>query len=228
MKAKSIKKQELSSVNNILGVMAVVVVVIAVVSLITTFAKISEINKELNAYATATATGYINLTVNTALAVEFTPTVIYWGPGLINVSGSTNANITTWGNQSRVQGGNWSNATITGLIIKNTGNVNASLNFSMIKNVTDFFGLTSHSSKNYSINISLKESGSCNSSNNLPLNKWLAANASTWRVCNNFGGDGSYNELWVDVHLTIPYDANTTGVVITDTYTATVESPIPS
>jgi hypothetical protein len=228
MKAKTIKKEEPGSINSIIAVMAVVVVVVALFNLVMTFSKVSEFNKQMTGYATSSGTGYVNITVNTALAVDITPGVIYWGAGKINVSGSVYANLTTYGNATRVENGDWVNATVTGLIIKNIGNVNASLNLTMIKNVTEFFGSLSNPVKKYRINISEKEVGSCNSTANLPFNSWLNANKSTWRVCHNFGADGSYNELWLDVQLTIPYDTNTTATVLTETYTATLENPIVS
>jgi hypothetical protein len=230
MKVKTIKKEESSSINNILAVMAVVVVLVSVISLATTYFKISEINKQLNGYAT-TVSGYVNLTVNTSLSIVIMPEGIHWGEGSVNAS-QTNAVLSTAGNTSKVVRGSWASDNVTGLILKNIGNVNCSINMTFLMNRTEFFGASSDASKNYSFNLSNREVGSCDGLG-VSLNTWNEANKThnqsvqfPWLICKKFSSVEGNNEMWIDVNLTVPYDTNNTNIMVGDVLTFTASNAL--
>jgi hypothetical protein len=231
MKVKTIKKEEPTSVNNILVVMVIIVVVVALFNLIMTFTKVSDFNKQLTGYAT-TASGYVNITVNTSMSITVMPAGIHWGEGSVNAS-QTNAVLSTGGNTSKVVRGSWSSDNVTGLVLKNVGNTNCSINLTFLMNRTEFFGASSDASKNYSFNFSNREVGSCDGVGGLKLNSWHEANkthnASTswpWLICKKFSSVEANNEMWIDVNLTVPYDTNNTNIMVGDILTFTASNPL--
>lgn len=207
---KTLRKKNKNKVNNIFAIIAVVIVIIAVFNLIIMFIKINEFNKQLTGYAT-TVSGYVNITINTVLSVDVTPTSINWGSGLVN-NGSAIATLTTRGNSSTVSNGSWANSTITGFVVKNTGNINGTLNMTHTKNATELFGPNSNSARAYSLNISLKDSNSC--TGGVQKAAFLTANKTNtslpWTLCSQFGNLDESNDIWVDVQLVVPNDFNAT------------------
>ena len=192
--------------NNILAILALVIVVVAFFNLFITFTKVNDFNKALTGYATA----YVNITINKITAVSINPSSINWGNGSINGSMGNNATLETRGNNSYVYGGNWSNATITGLVIANLGTSNATLNVSNTYNGSDFFG-TGASPRNYSWNFTNYDALACSGgAYNSVAGTWIATNKTTYTICSQFNFQPSVNRLWLNVRLVVPTDSNAT------------------
>ncbi len=168
-----------------------------------------EIIQKLTGYV-STNYGYVNLSISTYASINLSIDSISWGIGNVN-SGEVNATLYTVGNSSGVvQRGNWSGANITGLIVENVGNINCSISIQTEKNAHDFFNSLTSSNEQYKINVSNKEPGSCSGSQ---LDAWVDVNKSSGgtRFCNNFSFNKARNEIYVDVLLTVPYDAGNIG-----------------
>jgi hypothetical protein len=216
---KSIKmKKNKKPVNNLHLILAIALIVITLLNIGIALMNNSEF-KKLTGFATST--GYVNLTVNTNIAVAISPTWgINWSNGSIN-AGSTNATLITVRNTSTVDGGNWSTVGVSGILIINTGNVNATLTINGTKNNTDWFGAIAVPS-NYSWNVSNMLPGSCTGGN--PLNSWIGVNHSAITYCTQFSSLSTSNQIWFDVKLQVPSTTANTNLPLSDTITVTASA----
>jgi len=203
-------------------VLAIVLVAVSILNFGITFVKISEYKKAVTGFATA----YVNLTVNTNLGLDISPTFgINWSNGSMT-AGMTNATLTTVMNSSTVLGGNWSTTGVQGILILNTGNVNASLWINGTKNYTDWFGVTGNQ-ENYTWNVSLYTAGSATCSGGWqPLTTWTVVNHTQFKYCAQFSSLSTANKVWLDVKLQIPSDISSTltNSRLSDTLTITAST----
>ena len=164
-----------------------------------------------NNYITGFASGYVNITYETVVNINLTRDSINWGYGTIN-AGQNNATLfTNANNDGSVLRGNWSGIGVYGLIVENIGNVNCSLFIQTNKNAHDFFLSSTTSNEEYKFNVSNKEVNSC--SGDLNLGEWYDANKSSGgtKFCNQFNYYKDSNEIYIDLLLTVPYDATNIG-----------------
>lgn len=145
----------------------------------------------------ATETGLVNLSVQTSVLIDFTSSTINWGVGSVG-EGESFAYLDSWGN---VVGGTW-DAVSDGLVIKNEGNVNVSLNLSTGKNADSFIGGTSPS---YKFNVTEVNDGACASHEDFNFRE-LYDNGEEYVVCENLVVNSS---LRIDIALVIPDDSST-------------------
>jgi hypothetical protein len=210
------KKKKLKSYNFVFVILGIAIIIISILSLGVIFLKNSENKKTITGYAT----GYVNLSVNTNLGLDISPSYgINFSNGSIT-AGYNNATLTTSGNITSVVGGNWSTGT-SGILIINTGNVNASLSINGTKNNTNWFGVTTGPS-NYSWNVSDALVGSCNGGN--PLKIWINVNHTQIKYCTQFSYLSTSNKVWFDVKLQIPSDTTQTNQYMWDTLTITASA----
>jgi len=201
-------------INKSVVIFAVLVILISIANISMTLYKFAEYKNSISGHALGS--GYVNVTVSTQITVNFSRDTINWGAGTIT-AGNVNATLTTKGETSTVVRGNWSTTNAKGLILANVGNVNSSLVLGGVKTGATFFG---GSTPEYQWNISSKDTNSCVSP--ATLGAWADVNTST-KFCTQFGYLTDANELYVDILLTIPYDATLTGVQ-SDIITATAST----
>jgi len=201
-----------------IAVLAVIVVVISVFSIGVFYLSAKSLFSTISGYATSTGTA--NLTVESAITINFTTNQINWGSGRVN-AGSASAGLNTF-ELANVTNGNWTLQTAGGLRIQNLGNINVTLNLTGTKTAATMIGGTNPS---YLWNISNVEPSSCLNSTGgtgaLDLNTFHAVNitSATSFVCGRFQFVDSADTIRIDFNLTIPSDSITgaLGDVITAT-----------
>lgn len=203
--------------SNTITVFAVFVLIISILSVGVFYLSARTLFTTISGYATST--GEANLSVETAVIVNFTTSQINWGSGRIN-SGQASAGLNTL-ELNNVTNGNWTLQNAGGLRIQNLGNVNVTLNLSGTKTAAAMIAGTNPS---YRWNISNVEINSCLNATSgnvsLPLNDFYDVNTSSALFCNIFQYINSADTVRIDFNLTIPYDAKTGA--LGDTITATV------
>lgn len=166
----------------------------------------------------ATSTGEANLTVESAVIINFTTSQINWGSGRVN-SGQSSAGLNTFATNN-VTNGNWTLQNGGGLRIENLGNVNVTLNLSGTKTAAAMIGGTGPS---YKWNVTSFESGACTNATGgtsaLPLISFYDVNTTTALFCNRFQFLDDRDVIRIDFNLTIPSDSLTGA--LGDTITAT-------
>ena len=171
----------------------------------------------------ATATGGVNLSVETVASINFTNMSVNWSSGRVNV-GSPNATLDTAA--ASVTNGNWT-AVSSGLIIQNIGNTNTTLNLSFGKTAATFVGGTSplyqYNVTNLEANSCLNTSGGTNETT-VNLSMWKNTNTAAAGdfTCGLFQFKDTADTIEIDIKLVVPSDA-TTGV-LGDLVTATANA----
>jgi len=159
----------------------------------------------------ATNEGYLNITILTAININMTRDSINWSSGIID-AGETNATLYTRGDDTGIAlRGNWSGENAKSFVIANIGGVNCSLKLRTGKNAHEFFSSSTNSNEQYMWNVSNKEANSC--SGGAMLGEWVDVNKTSGgtEFCKQFSNHLSNNEIYVDILLTIPYDAQNFG-----------------
>ncbi len=171
----------------------------------------------------ATATGGVNLSVETVASINFTNVSVNWSSGRVDI-GAANATLNTA--TGTVTNGNWT-AVTSGLIIQNLGNTNTTLNLSFGKTAATFVGGTSPL---YQYNVTNQEANSClntsGGTNETTLNLSIWKNTNTAApgdfVCGMFQFKDAADTIEIDIRLVVPSDAITG--VLGDTVTATANA----
>ncbi|MEK6918586.1 MAG: hypothetical protein AABW73_00965 [Nanoarchaeota archaeon] len=161
--------------------------------------------------------GYVNITVETIISVNFTQETLNFGPGSID-DGQSNATLETSG--PSVLRGNWSTSGMSGLVLENIGSRNVTLTLSTNKNASSLFG-GSQGHRRYMWNITSNETGSC-SPGALSNSTFRNVNTSGYLFCEQLGYLSDQDTLRIDFLLTIPYDGNSG--ILSDTITATISA----
>jgi hypothetical protein len=201
--------QTTNNFNNLLLVLGIITVTMSLAGLGVTYIKVNQLKEQM----TGNAVGYVNLSIVQEINIESNGS-IEWGEGLVNTTGGYNYTIleTSSGAAGNVTGGNWSAESKTQAIeIKNIGNVNCSLTFASrweTGAAHQLFGGTAMY-ENYTWKVSEKETGSCNTPT-ANFTRWTEPNGSI-NFCNNMGYVDTKDEVYFNVRLFVPYDANVTG-----------------
>jgi len=201
--------------SDLLVILVIVSILVVLIQISVTYIKISEFEKEL----TGKASGYVNITIDTLVSVNLSRDSLNWGEGVIDY-GQLNATLFTQGdNDGNVTRGNWSGTGVYGFIVENIGSVNSTLSLESLKNASDFFTSVSNSNQQYQFNVSNKEDSSCSGG---VLGVWADVNKTSGGTlyCGQFGFNSGRNEVYINVLLTVPYDAANIGEQ-TDTITVT-------
>ena len=202
--------------SKILAVLAVVVVITSLFSIGLVYMSARSLFSTISGYVTST--GVANLTVESAVVINFTTNSISWGSGRV-ASGAASALLNTFATNN-VTGGNWTLQTGGGLRIQNLGNVNVTLNLSATQTAATMIGGTSPS---YMWNISNVETGSCRNATGTVetplLFNFYNPNTTSTEFCRFFQFNDSQDSIRIDFNLTIPSDSLTG--TLTDTITAT-------
>jgi hypothetical protein len=209
-------------VNKIVSVLTVVAVVVALANVSITLMKVADFNEKITGLASDA--GYVNISVETEISVNMSRDTVNWGSGLINGTGEDrfNATLKTAQETATVERGNWSHGSVKGLILQNLGNINASINLTAANDADDLFGSAEGSgsdNQRYRWNMTNKDAGSC-SGGSEGLSTWNDVNKSSANFCGQFNYGDNENEVYIDIWLTVPYDAQNTGAQ-SDTITVT-------
>jgi len=167
---------------------------------------------------------YVNISVDPSLEINLSSSVVNWSVGTIN-AGEVNATLYTRGSSNgNVSRGNWSGVNAKAFIVENVGSSNCSLFFQASKNASTLFLSSSGSNQEYQWNASNKEPGACINSSGLDngWTNWSDVNITSGgtKICSQIGYTDNMDEVYVDILLTVPYDALNTGS-LTDTVTLT-------
>ena len=179
--------------DNVLLFASVVIFGLAIVSMVSMFGTINGF--AITGYATANGT--VNVTINTSVSLNFTTSEVNWGTGAVDIE-------TVWATLDTVGGvtnGTWS-AVSSGLVIRNAGNVNLTLNLSTGKNASAFIGGTGES---YEYNVSNVDAGACIPPGGFSLDTYYDVNGSSVLICDYFEPNES---IRVDLRLVIPVDSS--------------------
>ncbi|MEK6915499.1 MAG: hypothetical protein AABW89_03080 [Nanoarchaeota archaeon] len=203
----------------IVGVLAVIAVITSIFSIGLVYMSTRNLFSVISGYATST--GEANLTVETVVAINFTTSSINWGSGRVT-AGASSATLETTEGAGSVTNGNWT-VVSNGLLIRNIGNVNVSLNLSGTKTAAQMIGGTSPGYK-WLINLDtgsgastcLNASGGgvefSDSYQNVNVTPAL-------NLCAKFGYEDSKDRLLIDFQVVVPSDSFTGA--LGDTVTAT-------
>jgi hypothetical protein len=204
---------------NLLFILTIAVIIFVIVNILVTVIKISYIKKEFTGYTSS----YVNITVNSVVTLDLMNSTINWGSGVVN--STSNSTLYTQGfGKAVVLRGNWSTQNVSGIVIRNTGNINCSLFIRSGKNAHEFFNSLSYSNEEYKFNVSNKKVNSC--SGGALLDVWLDVNKTDdgTKYCSQFDFHSSNNEIFLDVLLSVPYDASNLGpqsdVIVVTAYSA--------
>jgi len=208
--------------DNLLLIVAIIAVVVAVLGAGITYNYLTSFRNKLTGFATGTGT--INLSVESAAAINFTTNVINWGSGRVN-AGSDNATLNTAGGANNVTGGNWTGNT-AGFVVENIGNLNVTFDLKTGLNNVSLLGGSAGGGPQYRYNVTNKDAGSCLNSTggtdlSITLGTFYDVNTTDpgTRICGRFVIPDASDELRIDVKLIIPSDSKTG--TISDTFTAT-------
>jgi len=189
--------------NKTLLILAIIVVVISIVNVSVTFLKVSDFKEQITGYAS----GYINVTIQSQIIVNVSRASINWSSGTVN-PGETNANIFTHAETAESLRGNWTTS-VGGMVIENVGNVNCSIDLQSNESAATLIGGTD---PGFQWNITVKDVDSCDNGAGPALSTWWDVNSSeAQEFCDQFGYITASNEVYLDINLTIPYDATMNG-----------------
>ena len=171
-----------------------------------------------------TANGTLNITIATNANVNFTNNTINWGSGFVNPA-ALRANLTTSRSGATITGGTWAITAFNGsqgFVVENIGNVNVSLKLMTSDTAASLLGGTS---PYYMYNVTEIEAGTCqNSTGGTFTNSSMGATSGMYGlnlsfntntttpgdpVCGRFQFVDTVDEIRIDVHLSVPYDAPT-------------------
>ncbi len=208
--------------DNLFLVLAVIALVFSIAFL---YSSIYNFNRGLFT-GFVTNTGIVNITVESAAAINFTTNNINFQSGRVNV-GSVNSTLDT--SVGTVTNGNWT-ANSAGFVIENIGNNNVTLDLATGKTAATFLGGTSPL---YQYNVSDIEPLSCLNStygtSALNLGVFTDVNITSpgTRICNVFAYTDANDKIRIDVKLVVPSDSVTGALSDTWTTTATGCSGVP-
>jgi hypothetical protein len=164
--------------------------------------------------------GYVNVSITTTLAIEVIQEDVDFGEGAVT-AGYANAELYTNQDGAATQvNGNWTLPNAYAIEVRNVGNINCSLDIASSKTASSFIGGTN---PEYQWKVSDKESGSC--SGGLTHSVWYDVNSSA-RLCQHLSPINATDEIFLDIRVVVPYDANPSDSLVhkTDIITITASA----
>jgi hypothetical protein len=198
---------------NILLIVTIVAFVFALVNFSVSFIQLVNLENVLTGMAGTL--GYVNLTVEGAIAINFTDESINWSSGAVQ---SPNTFAWLYSNGT-VAGGNWTLEN-NGFSIENIGTVNVTLTLTAGKSAAEFI---SGSGPEYKWNMSQVELGSCTNATGTNLSVYFNTTKTATTFCSNFSFVTAADVVRLDIGVKVPETA-TMGVKI-DTITAAATGP---
>jgi hypothetical protein len=209
---------------NVLLTIAVIAALVSLIGAGMTYNYMSAFRTKMTGFATST--GWVNLTVEESVAINFTRNTIDWGSGMVT-TGQTYALLDT-SNQSaaNVTNGNWT-GNHNGLVIENIGNKNVSLQLKAASDNTTMIGGTSGGAGSllqwkFSDNDTTTSCtwGDSGAQNNTWRNVNTSGNGNT--VCDKFYFEDGRDQIKIDIFVKIPSDSivGARGNTITATFSA--------
>ena len=190
-----------------LTIVAIVAVALAAVNLIVTAEKVGS----LTGYASSDQ-GNATLIVQSTVDLTFTTDLVNWSSGSVNTT-CINAFLDTEGHRGPVdtQGGQcavgWTTNNI-GLILENTGNINASVTLTSNKDATAFIGGSNPAFMWKVTQNAGGEAGTCTTG--LGPGSYASVTTSATTICTNMGNNQyfpTHNALRIDLNVTVPSDS---------------------
>ncbi|MCK4996831.1 hypothetical protein KAS08_00875 [Candidatus Pacearchaeota archaeon] len=188
------------SKNDMVNYGAILVIVVSLAS----------IGMQLTGFATVQDTGIVNVTIDSAAAINFTIAFIDFGNGTVD-AGPAGATLDTEGT---VTDGNWDTVSAN-LTLENIGNENVSLNFSSDEDADTYLGGTNPTFK---YKVTADESGACVDNT---ASSYIDMNTTSTEVCTTFPFADAMDQISIDIELYIPSDSFTGEQTATITATGT-------
>jgi hypothetical protein len=159
--------------------------------------------------------GQVNITILPLLEINLSQAIINWSSGRID-EGEYNSTLYTNGSEvGVVLRGNWSGDNATAFLIENVGSTNCSLFMIAGKNASILFNSSDNSNQEYKWKIVEKEANSCinGTGSGGGWNAWADVNLTGpgTNVCSLFSFDNGADEVYINVLLTVPYNARNFG-----------------
>ncbi len=211
--------------NFVLGI-AVLIIVLLVFKMYSVYFFIRDVEKGfLTGFASSsTATGNINLSVESAAQIGFLVYEINWSSGRVN-TGVSNATLDT--SVGTVVNGNWS-AVSRGFLVQNQGGVNVSLSLKTSKTAAQLLGGTSPIYQ-WNVSVTGGNTTACLNATNgtgiggeFNLSVFTGVKTDNFLICDKLQYIDSNDTIRIDVRLQVPSDSLTG--TLTDTFTATATS----
>ena len=204
--------------DNVLLVVAVIAVIVSIVGAGITYSYLAAFRNTVTGLATSG--GWVNLSVESKIAINFTFNSINWSNGSVN-DGKNYAVLDT-SNQSspNVTDGSWKGNN-AGLVIQNIGNRNVTLKLKASSNDTAFVGGTAGGGPQYKWKVKSNYTSSCRFNDTTYYNnKWTNVNTSDQLFCDYFDYVDGVDEVRIDFWVRIPSDSLTgdRGNTITATF----------
>ncbi len=206
--------------DNALLIVAVIAVIVSIVGAGITYNYLTSFRNTITGLATDG--GWVNLTVEENVAVNFTFEMINWSSGRVD-GGETNAILDT-SNQTdaNVTRGNWT-GNVAGLVIENIGNSNVTLALHTSNNDSGFIGGSAGGGPQYRWKVKSNESLSCIPNDSSFYNDtWQNVNTSSQLFCDYLDYLDERDEVRIDFFVRIPSDSITgdRGSTVTATFAA--------
>lgn len=193
-------------------ILAIVVVLFAALNAFIALQQVADLARITGYQVSNIARGNITLSIPSNVQIEFIVPLINWSNGSI-IQGRDHAQLITSANfDIQVQNGTWVNGSgqgkDTGLVLRNSGNVNVTVNLTTGYNATNFFG--NITGEKYEWNISFNtlsdpNNRTCGFPWKFPhFHNFTDVNKSGEIVCKNLSFTPGENELRLDIKLVIP------------------------
>jgi hypothetical protein len=181
---------------NLFLLLSLIIFISSIVILLESYNSLVEFGKFTG--SAVSSEGIVNITIEELVLVDFIVDSIDWGAGYVFENASYSA-IDTFGN---VTNGTW-DPVGSGFVIKNIGNLNATLNFSAGKNAESFIGGTTPS---YQYRISNIESEACIPPGGFNLEEFyeIPLVGTSTQICETFSVGKS---IAFDLSLVIPINS---------------------
>jgi hypothetical protein len=194
--------------NNVITLLVIAIIVVSLVNVSVTMIKFSSLGQSITGFAAQT--GYVNITVNSVLALNISRTTIDWGPGIMNASSCAQVNLTTVADAATILPagcGNWSSTNAKSIIFSNIGNLNVSIALTSNASAHDLFGAAVIAEELYQWNLSNRDANACGWINRTAYNTSNFYNVSKTNavtICNQLGYTNGVNTMQIDVRLGVP------------------------
>jgi len=190
-----------------IDILSVFLVATIVLSIITTFIVLNHINAMITGWPTYTPTsaGQINVSIDSNLTILLTNYNMSFGTGyVVNDKVHATINSSSVVTTAILQGANWTNTSAFSpqrFILRNDGNVNATITFTSSATAAQMIGGTN---PDFKYNSSAKDTNACKGN----LVDWISVTGASQNICANGGlsPTDTKDEIYVDVLLQIPYD----------------------
>ena len=189
--------------------LSILIILAIMISIAGTFFSINMLNEldDYKEFFTGRGTsGQVNLTITQNLTINVIQTVINFSTGFVE-TGQAGATLNTTVPEFLDEPANWTNSTLYNpkpVELRNTGNVNCSVNITSGKDASTFIGGTTPL---YQYNGSNKETASGTSCvETETLSDYTEFDTNQQVVCGNLGSNDNKDELYIHCLVWVPYD----------------------